>query len=382
MLKVAFNAIALLTPLTGIGQYSYQIAQGLLDHPEIEPEFFWGSSWSGGLPAHHDTPQAISWLSKVRRLVPGAYGVRRMMHERVFRRHTRGGRFDLYHEPNIMLLPFDGPGVVTVHDLSWIRYPETHPGYRVRALNRHFESGLRRATRIVTDSAFVKQELIEVFGVDPGRIRPVLLGVEPDFQPRSADQTRATLARHGLEHGRYLLAVGTLEPRKNLRTVLDAYARLPEAVRARTPLVLVGMMGWRTSSLEAQLAPLVASGQVRLLGYVPRTDLGQIIAGGISLVYPSIYEGFGLPPLEAMACAVPPIVSNVSSLPEVVGDAGVSLDPFDIDGMTEAMRYMIEDESARASLALRARERAQTFTWDRAVAQTIAVYREALGTSA
>jgi alpha-1,3-rhamnosyl/mannosyltransferase len=244
-------------------------------------------------------------------------------------------------------------------------------------MNKYFEPGLRRAALILTDSEFVKREVMEVFGVKPELIRSVPLGVEPLFHPRSADETLPVLTRHKLQHGRYLLAVGTLEPRKNLQVVLQAFMRLPPATRKQYPLVLVGMTGWHTSALEAQMAPMIQAGELRQLGYVSRPDLAAVIAGAVTLIYPSIYEGFGLPPLEAMACGVPVIASNVSSLPEVVGDTGFLIDPHDVEAVANAIGLLIDDPMCRDKMAAKALTRSRGFTWENCVAQTISAYQQA-----
>jgi glycosyltransferase involved in cell wall biosynthesis len=181
-----------------------------------------------------------------------------------------------------------------------------------------------------------------------------------------------------LTHGRYLLAVGTLEPRKNLQVALEAFASLPASLRERFPLVLVGMKGWKTSALEQKLAPMVASGQVRQLGYLSRQDLATVMAGATAMVYPSVYEGFGLPPLESMACGVPVIASNVSSIPEVVGDSGLLIDPSDAQALALKMVQLLEDEVLRSQLADRALARSQLFSWAKCTDQTVDVYKAAV----
>lgn len=377
MIRLAFNATSLLSPLTGIGQYSRQLALGLASRSDIDADFFYGAVWSKhvrGAPL----PGPAGLVPWLRKHVPYSYELRRVVQQHQFAQYAQKQAFDLYHEPNILPLPFDGPTVITVHDLSWIRYPQAHPPERVRAMDKYFQPGLERASLILTDSEFVKRELMEVFGVKPERIRPVLLGVEALFQPRSADQTRGVLDDHGLVHGQYLLAVGTLEPRKNLQVALRAFMQLAPALRQRFPLVLVGMKGWHTSALEQQIAPLVAAGEIRQLGYLPREDLAKIIAGATTLIYPSIYEGFGLPPLEAMACGVPVISSNVSSIPEVVGDTGILLDPQAIDAFAEAMELMVTSPDLRSAMAKKALERSGQFSWANCVNETVDAYKAVL----
>ncbi len=373
-MRLAINATALLSPLTGIGQYCVHLAQGLLEQPGLEIGFFYGSRWDTRLRTSH-SPASAKLLPWLRGRLPHSYALRRRIQNFLFSRGAGRGKFDLYHEPNNLPLRFEGPTVVTVHDLSWIRYPEAHPAERVMSLGRYFERGLKQASAIITDSAFIQQELIELFGIAPGRITPIPLGVEPMFTPRSAAQTADVLGRHQLTHGRYFLAVGTLEPRKNLSLALNAYQRLPAKIQQAHPLVVIGMKGWHTKALEEQLAPLVRSGEVRQLGYLPRPELATLLAGASALVYPSFYEGFGLPPLEAMACGVPVICSDASSLPEVVGDAGILIEPRDEGDLVRAMTRIVEDDRARADLARRASERATGFTWARCVDRTMAVYR-------
>lgn len=376
-MQVAFNATALLSPLTGIGQYAHHLALGLQQVDDVNANFFYGSGWSSEVRTK-PLPSVTTIKTLVRRLLPNSYGVARAIQQRQFSKGARRTRHDIYHEPNFLAYHFDGPSIITVHDLSWIRYPEMHPIERVRAMDKYFQPGLERASLILTDSEFVKRELIDVFGVQPERIRPVLLGVETLFHPRSADETRSVLNAHGLVHGQYLLAVGTLEPRKNLAVALQAFMQLAPQLRRRFPLVLVGMKGWHTSALEQQIAPLVTAGEIRQLGYLPREDLAKIIAGATTLIYPSIYEGFGLPPLEAMSCGVPVIASNVSSLPEVVGDSGLLIDPHDVEGLANAIEKLVDAPEIHQEISERALQRSATFTWPRCVEQTVDAYRTIL----
>lgn len=376
-MQVAFNATALLSPLTGIGQYAHHLALGLQQIPEIDVNFFYGTGWSRDVRGK-PLPNVTTIKTLVRRFLPNSYAVSRAFQQNRFSEFTRKTPHDVYHEPNFLAYRFDGPSIITVHDLSWIRHPEMHPIARVRAMDKYFKPGLDRASLILTDSEFVKRELIDVFNVKPERIRPVLLGVEALFHPRSADETRSVLDANGLLHGQYLLAVGTLEPRKNLGVALQAFMRLNPQLRKRFPLVLVGMKGWHTSALEQQIAPLVAAGEIRQLGYLAREDLAKVIAGATTLIYPSIYEGFGLPPLEAMACGVPVITSNVSSIPEVVGDTGVMIAPDDVDGLVEAMKTMLTAPELRADMARKALVRSAQFTWANCVTQTVDAYRSVI----
>jgi len=373
-MHLAFNATALLSPLTGIGQYSFHLAHELMKQEEIDLELFYGAYWDKRLNAKPSNiiASSLPWL---RRHVPYSYELRRWVQNFRFNQGAKKKKFDVYHEPNILSLQFDGPTVITVHDLSWIRHPETHPKERVKAMNRYFERSLRKADAIITDSNFVKQELMDVFGITPGLITSIPLGVESMFKPLSSNQTKAILRKYDLLHGQYFLAVGTLEPRKNLSLALKAYLQLPATIRQLYPLVLIGMKGWHMSALELQIAPLIRAGQVRQLGYLARAELATLMAGALTLVYPSIYEGFGLPPLEAMACGVPVICANSSSLPEVVGDAGVLVEPYNDTNLVQVLIQMTEDNLWRDDMAAKAIQRASMFTWQLCVEKTTTLYR-------
>jgi alpha-1,3-rhamnosyl/mannosyltransferase len=379
-LRVAMNGTALLAPLTGIGQYTRHLALGLQRDPNVDLRLFYATHFNSELRPR--APRAAGVLRRLARtFIPRSYGIARAIQQFNFNRGSRAEQFDVYHEPNFLAFRFPGPSVITVHDLSWIRYPETHPVERVQAMDKYFEPGLRRASLLLTDSRFVRDEVIREFGVPADRIITIPLGLDPVFHPRTAQETQDVLSRHELAHGGYFLSVGTLEPRKNVETTVAAYSLLPQSVRERHPLVMAGLRGWRTSSMERALEPLVASGQVRMLGYLERDDLATLTAGALTLVYPSIYEGFGLPPLEAMGCGVPAITSSASCLPEVVGDTGILVDAKDTDGLSAAMLRMAQDPQLRGELSAKAHARALTFTWERCVAETLAAYRLAASTS-
>jgi glycosyltransferase involved in cell wall biosynthesis len=378
MIKVAFNAVPLLSPLTGVGQYVKQLLEGLDAQAQVNVHKFYAVSWSEDNRQQPLSQMTNRWKGWIKKWVPNSYQHARTVQQKYFSKGVDTIKPDVYHEPNFLAYEFDGPSVITVHDLSWIRYPHMQPKERVRAMDQYFEPGLRRASRILTDSHFVKQELIDVFGIAPHLIHPVYLGAEAQYQPHTPQQTQDNLDRLGLAHGQYLLAVGTLEPRKNLQQALRAFMAMPKALRQQYPLVLVGMKGWNASQLEKQIAPLLAAGEIRQLGYLNREDLTKVTAGAYALVYPSVYEGFGLPPLEAMACGVPVIASNVSSIPEVVGDSGLLIDPFDVNQLTEAMLTLTQAPDLRRDYSGRALARSQQFSWDQCARETLSVYQAAL----
>ena len=375
--SVALNATALLSPLTGIGHYVHSLAKALAATGETDLTFFYGAGWSRAL---RDAPMTgiVAGKNAFKRIVPGAYDVMRLVQQRRFNAGARHLRSGVYHEPNFLGFEFDGPMVITAHDLSWLRYPETQPADRVRAMIKRFPQALARCAHVITDAESVRREIIDTYAVAPERITAVPLAARAVFRPADEAACAGVIGRHDLAWRHYFLCVGTLEPRKNLQLAVEAYAGLPATLRNRFPLVIVGMKGWLTSELDKLLAPLAASGHVRTIGYVDDDTLARLVAAARLLVYPSLYEGFGLPPLEAMASGTPVITSNVSSLPEVVGDAGIQVGPHDADALREAMGKLAEDDGAWEALRSAGLARASRFSWARCARETLAIYRQVL----
>jgi alpha-1,3-rhamnosyl/mannosyltransferase len=379
-LRIAFNGTALLSPLTGVGQYSKSLAEGLTATGELDIEYFYAAVWSNEIrtePIKHIG--AVKEL--IKRVVPLPYRVGRALQQWRFNMGPTRLHPQLYHEPNFLPFNFDGPTVITAHDLSWIRFPETHPGKRVAVMNELFPKALARADHVLTDAAYVRQEIIDMFGLAPERITSVPLGARSIFHPRTADDCGSALGKRNLDYRGYVLCVGTLEPRKNLELAIRAYIGLPASFRQRRPLVIVGMKGWLTSGLESLMQPFVATGEIRPLGFTSEATLAALYAGALVLVYPSLYEGFGLPPLEAMASGTPVIVSDRSTLPEVVGTAGVQIAADDDAGLREALLRFDEEPAYWAQRAQASLAQASQFSWERCARETFAIYRKVVRAS-
>jgi alpha-1,3-rhamnosyl/mannosyltransferase len=375
-IQLAINGISLLSPLTGIGQYTYHLINQF-QALGMAPWIFYGTNWSREI-RQQPVPGIARVKGLVKRFVPRPYIVSRLACSMRFALGLRRKAIQVYHEPNFLAYRFDGPTVVTVHDLSWVRYPETHPIERVREMNRLMPRTIERATQIVVDSEFVRHEVINHFGVSPDRVTTVLLGVTSAFRPCSKEECLPVLQARGLNYGKYILAVGTLEPRKNLASVVAAYRQLPEAVQKHYPLVIVGMRGWGDDEHFRALRQLTESGRAIMAGYVPQEELPLLYGGARMLVYPSLYEGFGLPPLEAMACGVPVVSSNRASLPEVVGDAGIQVEALNSRAIADAIHLLVEDNAEHGRLMAAGIERAKQFSWERCALETLGVYRKTI----
>jgi alpha-1,3-rhamnosyl/mannosyltransferase len=348
---------------SGIGRYTWELSQGL-PHAGVQTTFY-------GRGQRIEDPAAL--LSDR----PFAVPRRRFRKLRKWwdQRSLAGG---LVHGPNYFLPGFADAGIITVHDLSVLRFPETHPAERVAAFEREFERSLRRAIHVITDTETVREEVLEAFGLAPAQVTAVHLGVDPAFRPRSAEELRGPLAALGLKPGKYGLSVATLEPRKKIDALVRAWRDLPRRLRDATPLVLAGGSGWRNERLLPLIEQGEAEGWLRRLGYVPEETLPSLYAGSALFAYPSSYEGFGLPPLEAMASGVPAVVARRSCLPEVCGDVPIYVDPDDETSLKQALERALSDSAWRSGAAERGVAHARSFTWNRCVNATLAVYQKAV----
>ena len=380
-MKILVNATPLLGPLTGIGQYIRGLFTAMDKMPAANISMYYGLRCTKGVhPPSATTTQALQRTYSVfQRFMPRPRTLRRVAEKTLFAYHARNPSGSvIYHEPNSLPLPYKGPLVVTVCDLSCFDHPETHPKERVEMMQRGMPAAMERADHIIVISEATGQALQRWFNVDKSRITTTYLAADPRFQPQSADTLTPELANFGLAAGGYVLCVGTLEPRKNLTALFLAYAGLPAALRQRYPLVVAGTSGWNTEALMKSAEDLIRRGELRLLGYVADALIPSLYAGAAAFCYPSRYEGFGLPALEAMASGVPVITSNRTSLPEVVGDAGLMVDPDDVDSLREQLQRLLEDRVFAETLGQRGLARSRLFSWERCAKETFAVYEKVM----
>ena len=272
------------------------------------------------------------------------------------------------------------PQVITVHDLTFVRFPQTLPTWKARYLRWITRRSVQRAARVIAVSESTRQDVLQWLGLPPERVVTVHNGVEARFRPLPQDRVAAWRREHGLPE-RFVLYLGTLQPRKNLELLVRAFARwreqAPPAARD-VKLVLAGARGWYYDYLFALVERLGLREHVLFPGYVPADALPYWYNAATLFAYPSVYEGFGLPVLEAMACGTPVLAARASSLPEVVGDAGLLLPPKDVAAWADALGQLLDDPDRRHHLSQTAQERARAFSWERTARQTLAVYQEVL----
>jgi len=380
--SVVINDRMLRSIKTGVGHYTAQLLKWL---PQVQPNATFVPFHATHISrrrledvlATRDDPtvalrQRFRMPWTVRRVLHAGYG-------RVFRVIARRRGYQLYHEPNHIPMTCDLPTVTTLHDLSVIRFPQWHPADRIAWYDANFQRGLERTTHFITVSRFTRDECVRHLGLDPERISVIHQAAREAFLggPVSAQACQSVRTALNLPD-RFLVFVGTIEPRKNLMGLLEAYAGLDPRLRDAHKLLVVGMHGWETESVERRVGQLGVAGDVRFVGYLSDERLAAVFTMATALVFPSRYEGFGLPPLEAMACGCPCVVSNAGSLPEVVGDAAIAVDPDDIAALTDAVAGVIEDPALRDDLAARGRTRAAHFSWPAFAQQHDAVYRQVL----
>lgn len=268
------------------------------------------------------------------------------------------------------------PIVLTVHDLTPILFPEAHPTKSALLWGKAFRSAAQYVAHWICDSETTKMDLMRFLGIDENCITVVPLAADRLFRKltQSKDASKTLIEKYGVA-GKFILYVGTLEPRKNIPNLLRAFAVVK---RGNIPhkLVLVGAAGWKYDEIFKVIEDLGIQGDVILPGYVPDEDLVLLYNFADLFVYPSLYEGFGLPPLEAMACGTPVVTSNRSSLPEVVGDAALLVDPSDVEALADAIENVLVDQDLRNKLAKKALDRAQLFSWEKTAQQTWSVYEK------
>lgn len=288
------------------------------------------------------------------------------------------GPFDLLFLPNLNIVRTTPglPTVLTVHDLSWKFFPEFFSP-KMRAWHNGVDAPrlVAHATHVITPSDATKQDVIRVFNKDAGHITAVPHGVDPMFSAAPDVRDHGVRSRHKLPK-RFALFVGTLEPRKNLLAVIDGIAEYRDRTGDPLHLVLAGGWGWNTNDLRKRLDDKQTKGWVHHLGYVPSADRPAIYRAARVFVWPSIYEGFGLPVLEAMASGIPVITSHTSSMPELAGDAAILIDPYNARDLTAALEQLFRSTALEQRMRSRGMERAKSFSWEKAATETLSVFQK------
>lgn len=286
------------------------------------------------------------------------------------------GKVDVLHSTTFCA-PKDHYGklIVTIYDLSFLTHPQCH----VEANRRHCLQGtidsINYADTIIAISHHGKNELLKYFDINEDKIKVVHLAAKDIFKPANDEAKEEVLGKYDISE-EYIFNLGTLEPRKNIKTLIEAYARLPAIVKRKNRLIIGGGRGWLNSEIDKLVKSLNIQQYIKFIGYVKEEDLPALYSAAKLFVYPSLYEGFGLPVLEAMACGTPVITSNSSSLPEIAGDAAILVEPADTKQLTDYMLLLINDEKLRHQMSLKGMEQAKKFSWEKTARETLDIYEK------
>lgn len=354
----------------GVAQYIYRILQHLAPSPGEEYVVYLPPGVSGReLPQRHGTTFHTEWF-------PCTTPALRVLWEQwllpplLLRRGI-----DVLHCP-VNVVPMMGAAkmIVTIHDLSFVRYPNGFPAAKRRYHLWMTRLSARRSSVILADSESTRDDLVRYFGARADTIRVVYPGVTDLYRPQDPHVLAAFRQRHHLERP-YILHVGTLQPRKNLARLIDAFALFKQQCPVLHQLVLVGGKGWMYDDLSRRVEAHGLQSDVLFVGYAGADELPLWYAGAQHCVFPSLYEGFGFPVVESMACGTPVITSNVSSLPEVAGSAGLLVDPLDTERISAAMLSLVADADLRAELVVRGYQQAARYTWSATALGVAGAYR-------
>jgi glycosyltransferase involved in cell wall biosynthesis len=375
-MRISLDAIPLATPRTGVGHYTFELARHLaLLAPADEFELVSPFPFTPPLPDQidKDLPSNLRTIhTKVNSLSGRWFAVGLPL-------YLRQSGSALFHGTNYEV-PLWGsrPTILTIHDLSLLLHAETHEARLVRRGRRRLPLMARAASVIITPSESVKREVTEHLGIKPSKVVSIPEAPRDIFHPLPIEETFEVRRRLEIED-EFILFVGTIEPRKNLLTLLKAFQEILRATSRRPQLVIAGKEGWLMDELFSYIRESGVKDRLRFTGYLTDEDLRALYSSCRVFVYPSLYEGFGLPPLEAMACGAPVIASRIPSIVEAVGsDAARLVSPTDAQSLARSIIEILSDENERQQLSLTGQQRAGEFSWEKTARATLAVYDEAL----
>jgi glycosyltransferase involved in cell wall biosynthesis len=371
-MQICIDIQPAVTQRAGVGRYTRLLVEhldALAEKDELRLFSFDFKGQGAPIPTQHAVQNSLRWC-------PGrlAQGLWKNLNWPPF--EFFAGRADVYHFPNFLIPPLrQGKSVVTIHDMSFVRHPEFAEERNRRHLNSRIADTAARADTIITDSQFSADEILELLDVSEDRVVPIHLGISTSFQPRSQDEVQSMRSAYGIDRP-YLLTVGTIEPRKNVAFMIEAFERMQHFDGI---LVLAGMLGWKFEPILKRIEDSPRAADILILEYVDDASLPALYTGAELLLLTSHYEGFGFPPLEAMACGTPVLSSRGGSLPEVIGDAAACLDTKDPDLWAHEATSLLADSKRLATQITRGEAHAKRFSWRQTALETWNVYSKLAG---
>jgi glycosyltransferase involved in cell wall biosynthesis len=374
-MRIGVNVHLLSTTHTGIQHYIRALMPELIARAISHELVVYGEPSQLSIPAR----TRVRWVPASRPLRSGTQRV--LWEQTILPRLLQRDRVGVFFSPAFILpMRWHGAGVITVHDLNFEVSPGTIHPVRRAYLRRITRWSAHRARKVIAISRSTASDITRLYGVPSEKVAVIPYGLDAIFTPENARALEPMVrVRYSLPE-RFLLFVGTLEPRKNLPRLLEAYA-LARHLAQLPPLVLAGAPGWQHERISAQARRLGIRECLVFAGYIPREHLPGVYAAATALLYPSLYEGFGLPPLEAMGCGTPVLASSTSAMPEVVDDGGILADPHNAQAIAEGILRITQDETLRQQLVERGLERARQFRWEAAAQNTLRVIEDAYSSS-
>lgn len=378
-MDIIVDATPLNNLVTGITRYTRSLYREIESMSDLTVSYYTRKGLLKGMPTEPDSQRWMSAISSVWRLPdPVVSSIRALLwfkFEYGLRKQVRKSNFSVCHEtgfvpPAVRNIPI----VYTLCDLSLIRFPEFHPRERVQFFNFFFKHRLSYADHIITISKHVREEILTEFGLDESQVTAIPLAADACFYPRCPEEI-ASLLKYRNWPDAYLLFVGSLEPRKNLPFLIKTL----KILKHRIPLIVAGWEGWGDKEWMNEIKKSGLRDQVILAGYLDDESIARLYSGARALVYPSLYEGFGLPVLEAMTCGCPVICSNRSSLPEVAGDGAIFVSPCHTGELAEAIDRIVSDDALRDDLIQKGFARSSLFSWEQSAKDTIEVFQKVAG---
>ena len=369
-MRIIIDAQPLLEPLAGIGRYTRSLLKTLTEIDSENDYFlYYGASLRqarANLP-HFDNPNFHNKLIKF----PGK--IFRLLTEKlpVFPVGSFLREYDVYHGLNYYVPNLSFPSIVNIYDLSCMLFPHCFTRQRLRDIGYKMKVSVKRAGKIITGSQSTKADIVNFLNVGEEKIEVTWFGVEEIFHPVDDEKLLFFRKKYGLPE-RFILFVGTIEPRKNILNLVRAFHKLDRDMS----LVIAGRKGWLFEEIFKEVERLNLGERIIFLDHIAESDLPLLYNAASVFVYPSLYEGFGFPPLEAMACGVPVITSNKSSLPEIVGEAGILINPEDAGEIREAIITVLDDDSLKREMIRKGLGRAKRFSWKTCAKETLRLYRE------
>ncbi|MFJ5159216.1 glycosyltransferase family 4 protein [Pantoea sp. NPDC088449] len=376
-MKVILSIEPIKYPITGIGRYTYELAKALKKIKKIdELLYFDGKKIVQDIPDENTGITLSHGLKNILKNNSAAIKIYQTLSPKIKKRIlSRYGNY-IYHGPNFFLPEHEAKKVCTFHDLSPFIYPSFFEPKRCKYTQQEILKGLKRSDFIITVSEYIKKELCERFDYPSDKIKTTHLAASKNFFPRDELQTSSVLKKYNLKYQGFSLFVGTIEPRKNIVSLIDAYESMPAELRLSYPLVISGFKGWRNEQILFRIKKAQSEGWLIYLGYIPNADIPLLYSAAKVFCFPSNYEGFGLPVLEALQSGVPVVCSNNSSLPEVAGENSFFHEAGDVEGIRNQLEIALCSDEHRNHAIERGIIHARRFSWEKCAQQTMDVYKE------